>query len=205
MKTLCLLLVVCASCASVSVAHCQQLSDQLNSLRAAQSEYEDRQREEARLQAERERQAEEHRLAQIRAAQREQEQRHQEAAAQAKAENDERLREKARLQRQQDEEHALEMEQTRAKGEETKAMSAARAARAKEYVDADLAKQKAETDVIQSNADATRNVSEGMKELQTGIGKGAEAEGERWGSVPSSGGDSPGASPPHVRLRDRGQ
>jgi hypothetical protein len=72
------------------------------------------------------------------------------------------------------------MEQTRAKVEETKAMSAARAARAKEYVDADLAKQKAEADVIQSNADATRNVSEGMKELQTGIGKGAEAEGERW-------------------------
>jgi len=179
MKTLCLFLVVCASCASARVAHCQQLSDQLNSLRAAQSEYEDRQRAEARLQAQHERQAEERRLAQIRAAQHAQEQRHQEAVAQAKAQNDERLRDKARLQRQQDEEHALEMEQTRVKVEETKAMSAARAARAKEYVDADLAKQKAETDVIQSNADATRNVSEGMKELQTGIGKGAEAEGSR--------------------------
>src|SRR5215469_1350622 len=117
MKTLCLLLVVCASCASVRVAHCQQLSDQLNSLKAAQSEYEDRKREEARLQAQHERQAEERRLAQIRAAQHAQERRHQEAAAQAKAENDERLRDKARLQRQQDEEHALEMEQTRAKVE----------------------------------------------------------------------------------------
>lgn len=180
MKTLCLLLVVCATCASVRVAHCQQLSDQLNSLRAAQSEYEDGRREAARLQAERERQAEASRLAQIRAAQVAQERRHQEAAAQAKAENDERLRDKARVQRQQDEEHALEMEQTRAKVEETKAMSGARAARAKEYVDLDLAKQKAETDVIQSNADARRDVAEGMKELQTGIGRGAEAGGARW-------------------------
>ena len=69
------------------------------------------------------------------------------------------------------------MELKRAKVAESKAMSAARSERANEYVDADLANNKAETDVVQSEADARRNVSEGAKELQTGIGKGVEAAG----------------------------
>jgi hypothetical protein len=42
-------------------------------------------------------------------------------------------------------------------------MDMAKAARANAYVDQELSRDKAETDVIQSNADANRNVSEGIR------------------------------------------
>jgi hypothetical protein len=42
-------------------------------------------------------------------------------------------------------------------------MDKAKAARANAYIDQDLARDKAQTDVIQSNADANRNVSVGIK------------------------------------------
>jgi hypothetical protein len=177
MKTLLLLFL---GCCMATVTYADQLSDQLKALKSAQDQNDEANWDAARAQAERERQEEEKKQAQIRAAERAREERVKEAAAQEKAKNDERLKDKARIQAQEDEEHALEMEQKRAKVEETKAISAAKAARAKDYVDADLSKQKAETDVIQSNADANRNISEGAKELQTGIGKGAEAAGKSW-------------------------
>lgn len=102
------------------------------------------------------------------------------AAAHEKAVNDERLKDKARLQAQEDEERAIELELRRAKLQEVKALSLAKATRANDLLDAELAEKRANIDVIQSGADATRNVSEGVKELQSGIGKGAEAEGKRW-------------------------
>jgi hypothetical protein len=49
----------------------------------------------------------------------------------------------------------------------------ARVARANEYIDQDLKEQAARTDVVQSNADATRNVSAGAKTL---LEKTGEAE-----------------------------
>lgn len=56
----------------------------------------------------------------------------------------------------------------------------ARADRANEYIDVDLSREKARTDVVQSEADANRNVSQGQRELMTGAGKGAEAKGKSW-------------------------
>lgn len=174
MRTILLLLI------SVSLTvpvFADDLPNQLERLKAAQDDYEAVQMEAAEAQAERERQAEERRQAEIRAAQRAQDERRRAAAAKAQAENDERLRDKARLQTMQEEEHSLDIELKRAKVAEAKALSAARAQRANEFVDADVAKQKAEADVVQSQADATRNVSEGLKEFQTGAGKGLEAAG----------------------------
>ena len=168
-------------------AFADDLTNQLERLKSAQDDYDAGQREAAEAQAERERQAEAKRQSEIRAAQRVQEERRKEAAERAKAQDDERLKDKARVQGMEDEEHALDMELKRAKVAETKAMSAARAQRANEFVDADLARQKAQTDVVQSEADSNRNVSEGAKELATGVGKGveaagrgAEAEGNSW-------------------------
>ena len=174
MKTLILALIV----ASIALpSHAQEMREQLDRLKAAQDEYDEAQMQKARDEAERERQLEENRQAERRAAQRLAEERRREAAARAEAERQEKLKDKARLQAMEDEEHALDMDYKRAKVGETKAMSAARSQRANDYVDAELAKKKAETDVVQSEADAKRNVSEGMKELQTGAGKGLEAAG----------------------------
>jgi hypothetical protein len=44
-------------------------------------------------------------------------------------------------------------------------MDKAKAARANQYIDQDLNRQRAETDVVQSNADSNRNVSSGIKNL----------------------------------------
>ena len=105
------------------------------------------------------------------AAYREQQQRN---AAATKARNEERLSDKRRYQNQEDEDRAIELENKRLELQ----MKRAKAARADEYVTQDLGREKATTDVIQSNADANRTVSQGEKELRTGIGKGAEAEGK---------------------------
>ncbi len=174
MRTILLLLIAMSLSMPVFA---DDLTNQLERLKAAQDDHEAAQIEAAAAQAERERQAEERRQAEIRAAQRTQEERRRAAAATALAENDVRLRDKARLQAMEDEEHGLDIELKRAKVAEAKALSAARAQRANEFVDADVAKQKAEADVVQSQADATRNVSEGVKEFQTGAGKGLEAAG----------------------------
>jgi hypothetical protein len=50
----------------------------------------------------------------------------------------------------------------------------AQASRANDYITQDINQRKAENDVIQSGADAIRNISEGDKNLLTGIGRGAE-------------------------------
>ena len=50
----------------------------------------------------------------------------------------------------------------------------ARADRANDYIDKELSREDAKTDVIQSGADANRNIGEGARELMKGIGKGAE-------------------------------
>lgn len=83
---------------------------------------------------------------------------------------------KKREQSFEDEVRRMELEEKKIALEEKKA----KAARANDYIDADLNRKKAETDVVKSAADATRNVSEGQKEMMTGVGKGAESEGKRW-------------------------
>lgn len=61
----------------------------------------------------------------------------------------------------------LEFERRKASVE----MDKAKAAHANEYVARDLKRQDAETDVIKSGADATRNLSEGTKSLLQDTGK----------------------------------
>ena len=83
---------------------------------------------------------------------------------------------KKRDQSYEDELRRMEIEEKKIALEEKKA----KAARANDYIDADLSRKNAETDVVKSTADANRNVSEGQKEMMTGVGKGAEAEGKNW-------------------------
>jgi len=103
-----------------------------------------------------------------------------EEAAKQKAIDDERLADKARLQAEEDEDRAIEIAKKKAELLQLQAISEAKAKRANELLDAELAHAKADTDVVQSGADAIRNISEGTKELQTGIGKGVEANGKTW-------------------------
>ncbi len=101
-------------------------------------------------------------------------------AAQENAENAERLKDKTRIQAAEDEEHELEIAAKKAELLQLQAISGAKAKRANELLDAELAHEKATTDVVQSTADATRNISEGNKELQIGMGKGFEGQGKTW-------------------------
>ena len=56
----------------------------------------------------------------------------------------------------------------------------AKVKRADDYIDQELNREKAKTDVIQSDADANRNVSTGAKNMMTGIGKGEENKNKGW-------------------------
>lgn len=97
-------------------------------------------------------------------------------AAANKAREEERISDKKRFQAQEDEDRTLEIEGKQLDLQ----MKRARAARADEYVTQELNREKAATDAVQSSADAARNISEGEKELRSGIGKGAEAKGKSW-------------------------
>jgi hypothetical protein len=92
------------------------------------------------------------------------------AQAAAKLKDEERLKDKNRNQSFEDEVRQLAIEERRIELAEKKA----KAARVNEFLDQDLNRQKAHTDVVQSEADATRNISEGAKDMMKGVGKGAE-------------------------------
>lgn len=124
----------------------------------------------ARLAAEKaERQAElaaqrahEQKMAKIAAAQRAKQAAAQAAARQAK--ENERLADKAREQSYEDELRALALEEKRMELAHKKAMLEAQSKAADKYVEQDLNVRKAATDVIQSQADANRNVTEGIRD-----------------------------------------
>ena len=103
------------------------------------------------------------------------EQQKQAAAAQAKrdAQAAEQARiaakDKARNQAFEDEQRALDLDQRKAEV----AGSKAQAKRANDYIDADLKKKNAQADVVQSEADANRNISKGAGDMMSGVGKGA--------------------------------
>lgn len=56
----------------------------------------------------------------------------------------------------------------------------ARVKRENDYIDQDLKKQAAQTEVIQSEADANRNLSQGGKNLLTSEGKAREEKADKW-------------------------
>ena len=61
----------------------------------------------------------------------------------------------------------------------------ARAKRANDFIDRELKREDAQTDVIQADADVKRNVSSGTKSYLEGAGKGVEAAGKR-ATVPNN-------------------
>lgn len=86
------------------------------------------------------------------------------AARKAKQEENKHLQERG--ERFEDEDRALALEERRLKLDAMKA----RAARTNDYIDAELRESAAKSDVIQSQADATRNVSSGAKSLMESSG-----------------------------------
>lgn len=120
-------------------------------------------KEEAQRQAELAAQrAHEQKMAKIAAAQRAKQAAAQAAARQAK--ENERLADKARDQSYEDELRALALEEKRMELAHKKAMLEAQSKAADKYVEQDLNTRRAATDVIQSQADANRNVTEGIRD-----------------------------------------
>lgn len=103
-----------------------------------------------------------------RKAQRTAQQNSQRRAAEAnKVRNIEQQRLRSRSEKIEDEANALELEERKLKLQTLKA----KAARTDDYIDAELKERAAKTDVIQSNADATRDVSSGTRSLLQDTGK----------------------------------
>ncbi|MNZ65765.1 hypothetical protein D3C78_839650 [compost metagenome] len=83
------------------------------------------------------------------------------ALEQRRAEEAEEKRQRGRAERFEDEDRELELEERRLRLQALKA----KAARANDYIDAELRESAAKTDVIQSEADSARNVTSGTKSL----------------------------------------
>jgi hypothetical protein len=98
------------------------------------------------------------------------------ANARAHAREVERLKDKARDQAYQDQLRQLQVE----KGKLEVQQLAGRTQRNDEFLTQDLKKQAAETDVIQSQADANRDNAEGNKALMTSQGKALETKAGKW-------------------------
>jgi hypothetical protein len=115
------------------------------------------------------------------------------AEALKRAELEARLADKQRDQDYEDELRRLELEERKLKlsekktdmnlGEEKEririAEMKARSERVDEFIDQDLKSRAATADVIQSQADANRNISEGAKSYMTSAGKAEEKEASR--------------------------
>lgn len=93
-----------------------------------------------------------------------------------KARDDERRRLQNRDEKFEDEARALALEEKRLELEARKA----KVARTNEYIDAELRAQAASTDVVQSEADATRNVSSGAKVMMESSGEAEVNKSEKW-------------------------
>lgn len=172
---------------AVSTAHAQSMQEQLNAINAAESEIkatqDARRREYMRQQeqqaaAERAKRAEEQAIAQK---QRESEEAHRRAASEkaeaaARQQREAVAKEKQRNQAYEDELRKMALEEKQLELQTKKA----KVKRADDYIDQELNREKARTDVIQSEADATRNVSTGAKNMMTGIGKGEENKSKGW-------------------------
>jgi hypothetical protein len=91
----------------------------------------------------------------------------QQAAAKRQVQEAENQRVRSREESFEDELRALELEERRLELQAKRA----RTARANDYIDAELRESAAKTDVIQSDADASRNLSSGTKALLEDSGK----------------------------------
>jgi hypothetical protein len=157
-KTICALLIAITS----PIALSQSLQDQLNSVNNA---YQANQNAEQQRQNDMRRQAAEAQAKRDAQAAAAQASRDAQAAEQAKIA----ARDRARNQAYEDEQRLLNLEERRAQV----AGSKAQAKRANDYIDSDLKKKNAQADVVQSEADANRNISKGAGDMMSGVGKGA--------------------------------
>ena len=145
-----------------SSATAQSLQDQLNNMNSV---YQANQNADQQRQAEQQRKAAAAQAEQQRQAAASQSKRDAQAAEQAKIF----AKDKARNQAFEDEQRILDLEQRKAEIAGTKAQGK----RANDYIDADLKKKNAQADVVQSEADANRNISKGTGDMMSGVGKGA--------------------------------
>lgn len=95
---------------------------------------------------------------------------------QLERQNQERLTDKKRDQSYEDELRSLEIQKQKL----ALAREEARVKRENEFIDQELKNKAAQTDVIQSNADANRNMSEGGKQLMISSGKAEEKKSSGW-------------------------
>ena len=165
----------------------QSMQDQLKALESAENEI--RAKQEARRQ---EYQRQQDALAAQERARRVDEQARMDKQREEDAKNRRIASEKAEaIAKQQREIAAKEREKKEAYNDELKKMALeekqlelqvkkAKVKRADDYIDQELNREKAKTDVIQSDADANRNVSTGAKNMMTGIGKGEENKSKGW-------------------------
>ena len=155
--------------ATTSLSHAQSLSDQINAVdhvyqqeRATKSAQQREQARQAAQKAQVAKLAEKKRQAAITAKQ--------EAKLQAQRQD------KERDQKYEDELRALALEKQRLQLE----LDRAKAQRANDYVDQELREKSARTDVIQSEADANRHLSEGSNALLKSKGKSLENQSSSW-------------------------
>jgi hypothetical protein len=172
---------------AASPANAQSMQDQLKALESAENDIKAKQ--EARRQ-------EYQRQQEAQAAQERVKRAEEQARMEKQREEDARNRriasEKAEaIAKQQREAAAKERDKKEAYNDELKRMALeekqlelqvkkAKVKRADDYIDQELNREKAKTDVIQSDADANRNVSTGAKNMMTGIGKGEENKTKGW-------------------------
>ncbi|ENA32662.1 hypothetical protein HMPREF1487_06384 [Pseudomonas sp. HPB0071] len=148
----------------ISAIHQAELNQQAAERAAAQARQAELDRA-AQARAAEQRRAEQARAAQIKKAEQ------QRAAVAAEAYSD-----KKRDQAYEDELRQLEIEERKLKLTALKAKTN----RTDDYIDQELKQKAAETEVIQSQADATRNLSEGGKDLLKSEGQAREKEASSW-------------------------
>lgn len=92
-----------------------------------------------------------------------------EAKVERKKQEDRAERERARNQAYDDEMRRMDLQERKAGVAARRAQSS----RSNDYIDQDLKRQGAQTDVIQSQADSNRNLSVGARDMMQGVGQGA--------------------------------
>ena len=187
MKKIVLIAAISLFVLAASPANAQSMQDQLKALESAENDIKAKQ-EARRQEYQRQQEAQ---AAQERA-KRAEEQARMEKQREEDARNRRIASEKAEaIAKQQREAAAKERDKKEAYNDELKRMALeekqlelqvkkAKVKRADDYIDQELNREKAKTDVIQSDADANRNVSTGAKNMMTGIGKGEENKTKGW-------------------------
>lgn len=170
---------LCAILASLSYpAIASSLQDQLSAVAEAEQQgknEEQRQHDEWVAERNREIQQEKQRRANAQAAANKRA-----AAANKKARQDkldaEATADKKRDQSYEDELRSLEIQKQKL----ALAKEAARVKRENEFIDQELKHKAAQTDVVQSEADANRNMTEGGRDLMKSVGKAEENKSDSW-------------------------